>query len=335
MRAPLALALWLCLSGAALAEAPKSASAPQSRAAVTQAEAAAAPPRANPRRPLVGTVAVTATGTGALAAAGPRATAPSVPAAAQLSANRPAPRPAALAKPSGQSAQTTRLATLSALLRPLPRPADLTRTKRTASIATPDPIGIQRVAFVAPAMPDALGRQKSGAGLCGVPTLSGRKIAPVASRVNGCGIPDAVEITAVDGIRLSQPATIDCTTATAFDRWVRTGLKPAVGRTGGGISRIQIAGSYACRPRNNVRGAKVSEHGRGRAVDVSGIVLANGQVLTVARDWRSKKGGEILRTAYRAACGTFGTTLGPGSDGYHEDHMHFDTAAYRRGAYCR
>ena len=33
--------------------------------------------------------------------------------------------------------------------------------------------------------------------------------------------------------------------------------------------------------------------------------------------------------------GIFGTTLGPGSDGYHEDHMHFDTAHQRGGAYCR
>jgi hypothetical protein len=38
---------------------------------------------------------------------------------------------------------------------------------------------------------------------------------------------------------------------------------------------------------------------------------------------------------HRAACGTFGTTLGPGSDGMHEDHFHYDTARHRNGAYCR
>ena len=44
---------------------------------------------------------------------------------------------------------------------------------------------------------------------------------------------------------------------------------------------------------------------------------------------------KTLRPAHKAACGVFGTTLGPGSDGYHEDHMHFDTAAHRNGSYCR
>ena len=41
-----------------------------------------------------------------------------------------------------------------------------------------------------------------------------------------------------------------------------------------------------------------------------------------------------MRAAHRAACGIFGTTLGPGSDGYHEDHLHFDTVS-RGSPYCR
>ena len=44
---------------------------------------------------------------------------------------------------------------------------------------------------------------------------------------------------------------------------------------------------------------------------------------------------KAIRKAQKAACGIFGTTLGPGSDGYHEDHLHFDTASYRNGSYCR
>jgi hypothetical protein len=63
-------------------------------------------------------------------------------------------------------------------------------------------------------------------------------------------------------------------------------------------------------------------------------VLGNGQVLDVLRDYRGGE-GKVLRTAHKAACGTFGTTLGPGSDGYHENHLHFDTARYRSGTYCR
>jgi hypothetical protein len=42
-----------------------------------------------------------------------------------------------------------------------------------------------------------------------------------------------------------------------------------------------------------------------------------------------------LRRIYKAGCSYFMTTLGPGSDGYHEDHFHFDTSARKGGAYCR
>jgi len=44
---------------------------------------------------------------------------------------------------------------------------------------------------------------------------------------------------------------------------------------------------------------------------------------------------KLLRRIYKAACPYFKTTLGPGSDGYHEDHFHFDTSARDSGSYCR
>jgi hypothetical protein len=79
-----------------------------------------------------------------------------------------------------------------------------------------------------------------------------------------------------------------------------------------------------------MRGAKISEHGKGRAIDISAFVLSDGKVLTVAEDY-----GRLLKRIYKAGCGYFRTTLGPGSDGYHEDHFHFDTSARSSGAYCR
>jgi hypothetical protein len=36
----------------------------------------------------------------------------------------------------------------------------------------------------------------------------------------------------------------------------------------------------------------------------------------------------------KAACGPFNTVLGPGSDPFHGDHFHLDTAR-GRGPYCR
>jgi hypothetical protein len=166
-----------------------------------------------------------------------------------------------------------------------------------------------------------------GNGICGNPALTGVALDTIHSRTNGCGVEEPVQITEVDGIRLSMAATMDCTTANALAQWVDQGLRPAFDSQ---VVGLQVAGHYICRTRNNVRGARISEHGRGKAIDISGIILADGTVMTVANNWN-----RAMRAAYQAGCGIFGTTLGPGSDGYHEDHMHFDTANHRNGPYCR
>ncbi|MGL4319298.1 MAG: extensin family protein [Paracoccaceae bacterium] len=166
-----------------------------------------------------------------------------------------------------------------------------------------------------------------GNGICGNPALTGVAVDPIHSRTNGCGVDEPVQITEVDGIRLSMAATMDCATANALAQWVDQGLRPAYDQE---VVGLQVAGHYICRTRNHIRGARISEHGRGKAIDISGIILADGTVQTVANNWN-----RAMRAAYQAACGIFGTTLGPGSDGYHEDHMHFDTANHRNGPYCR
>ncbi|SNX67496.1 hypothetical protein SAMN05878503_101131 [Cereibacter ovatus] len=163
--------------------------------------------------------------------------------------------------------------------------------------------------------------------VCGDPAIRGETVAPIVSRTRGCGVEAPVTVTAIDGVKLSMAATMDCTTAKALKTWINRGLRPSAGD----VVRLEIAGAYVCRGRNNQKGAPVSEHGRGKAVDISGFTLANGKRVTIARDYRREK---MIQAAHRAACGIFGTTLGPGSDGYHEDHLHFDTAA-RRSAYCR
>jgi len=169
--------------------------------------------------------------------------------------------------------------------------------------------------------------------LCGIAGIEGQPIPAVVSNVQGCGVPNAVRVKSVDGVRLSQSAIMDCETAQALHRWVRTGLKPAVGGLGGGVAELRVAAHYVCRTRNHRAGARISEHGRGRAIDISAIRLADGRVLDVLSHWRHRSYGPILRQAHAAACGPFNTTLGPGSDGMHEDHFHYDLR--RGGRYCR
>jgi hypothetical protein len=195
---------------------------------------------------------------------------------------------------------------------------------------------LQRASAVrAQPVPPAVTGRASG-NLCGVSGIEGQTMSPIARTAQGCGVANPVRVTAVDGVRLSTPALIECDTARALHAWVRTGLRPAVGNHGGGVVEMRVAAHYACRTRNHRAGAPVSEHGRGRAIDISAIKLANGEVFSVLRHWRDSTYGPMLKAMHRAACGTFRTTLGPGSDGMHEDHFHYDTAQRRMtSAICR
>ncbi|GLS86413.1 hypothetical protein GCM10010873_13870 [Cypionkella aquatica] len=202
--------------------------------------------------------------------------------------------------------------------RPHPRPDGLTAQAEQAAAAQPTPTTRGKSSK----------KDSRRGSVCGDPAIKGAEIPAVTSKTKGCGIADPVRVTAIDGIPFSQAATIDCDTARALKQWIREGMRPAFGNRE--VVKLHIFGSYMCRSRNNIRGAKVSEHGRGKAVDIAGFVFSDGKEWTVARDYNKQ-----IRSAQKAACGIFGTTLGPGSDGYHEDHLHFDTAERRGSAYCR
>ena len=222
------------------------------------------------------------------------------PVSGLASSLRPRPRPLALAPVPDQGLDLMGLRVAEPAPEPEPKPKKRRKDKETAS--------------------------KKGS-VCGVAAIKGEKIAPIKAKVQGCGLKDGVRVTSVSGVRLSQPATIDCATAKALNTWVARVLQPAYG---GGVVELKVAAHYVCRSRNNVKGAKISEHGRGKAIDIAGLVLESGRTVMVAGDFDRK-----MRRAYKGACGVFATTLGPGSDGYHEDHMHFDTGAHGGGAYCR
>lgn len=189
---------------------------------------------------------------------------------------------------------------------------------------------------VVPFMGDTVSRAShSGGQLCGVAGLQGKPIAPITSSTNGCGVAAPVQVTYVDGVKLSQPATLDCPTATALHRWVTEAMRPALGRASASVTELRVPAHYVCRTRNHRAGARISEHGKGRAIDISAILLATGESITVAGDWSGSKYSRALHQMHSNACGIFGTTLGPDSDGMHENHFHYDTAQYRGGPYCR
>lgn len=171
--------------------------------------------------------------------------------------------------------------------------------------------------------------------VCGDPAIQGLSVGRVPGKIRGCGLDNAVRISAISGVALSQQSVMDCRTAKTLKSWINGGMKPAVGKQGGGVVRLQVAAHYACRTRNSRKGAKISEHGKGRAIDISAFTLHDGSEISVLRHWGSGKKGRILKKMHRSACGKFGTVLGPNSDRHHRDHFHFDTARHRGGSYCR
>ena len=175
---------------------------------------------------------------------------------------------------------------------------------------------------------------RPGGAICGDPGLVGRTIPAIVGRIRGCGLAGGVELREVSGVALSPPVTVDCRTALSLRAWVDEGLKPAVGSRGGGVRQIDVRGSYACRPVNNRPGNRISEHGRGKAVDIGGFVLNDGEVLNVLWHWGRGARGRILQAVQWTACQSFGTVVGPAADRAHRDHFHVDTARKTQG-YCR
>ena len=148
-----------------------------------------------------------------------------------------------------------------------------------------------------------------------------------------CGAPDAVQLQAVvlpdqTKVAVTPPATLRCPMAEQMATWLREDVAPALAESGPPLRVLDNFDSYECRGRNRVRAAALSEHGRADALDVRGFRLADGRELgltdmNVAKDLREK-----VRTS---ACARFSTVLGPGSDGYHEEHVHLDLAERRNG----
>lgn len=176
-------------------------------------------------------------------------------------------------------------------------------------------------------------RQRQGS-VCGDIDIQGKPVGAVAGTLPGCGATDAVRVTSIAGVTLSQESVMVCDTARALKRWISKDVEKAFGRNNRVVS-LRVAAHYSCRTRNNRPGAKVSEHGRGKAIDISGFRLEDGTMVTVLEGWKNRSTRKRLAKIWKAACGPFGTVLGPESDRYHRDHFHLDVARHRGGAYCR
>ncbi len=199
------------------------------------------------------------------------------------------------------------------------------------------PKGLLRVARVDPGsgkVGKAVRYRKKGS-VCGIKGIRGYPVGRVRGKIAGCSIKNPVKINEIDGVRFTREVLVGCEAAQSLYGWVRKSAKPVVGRKGGGLAKIQMIAGYSCRNRNSAKSGKLSEHAKGKAIDIAGFVLKDGTILSVKRDWHSANKGRTLKKLHKSACGPFGTVLGPNANRYHRDHFHFDVARYRSGAYCR
>jgi len=205
---------------------------------------------------------------------------------------------------------------------PRPRPAEVPSTEpEPAVVEKPVPVPADKPAEAAVSAP-----QPSACRLALTEAIAVAPSIPDIHGAGGCGGEDLVRLEAVvlpdkRMVSVKPAAILRCKMASAIADWVRTDVAPMASSLGSVISGLDNFDSFECRGRNRVVGAPLSEHGRANALDVRALKLANGQSISLTDRTVPR---ELRENVLHSVCTRFTTVLGPGSDGYHEDHIHLD-----------
>jgi len=213
---------------------------------------------------------------------------------------------------------------------PLPRP----RPAEAPAAESGSPPADAPAEAAKPGEPSAPSPQPSACRLALTDTIAIAPSIPDIHGAGGCGGEDLVRLEAIvlpdkRQVSVKPAAILRCAMASALADWIRTDIAPLAAGLGSAISDLDNFDSFECRGRNRVVGARLSEHGRGNALDVRAFKLANGRSISLTDRSVPR---ELRETVLHSACARFPTVLGPGSDWYHEDHIHLDLME-RRGNY--
>jgi hypothetical protein len=139
------------------------------------------------------------------------------------------------------------------------------------------------------------------------------------------GAPRRAAVTA-SPTAVTPAATLACPMVSALDRFVSETVQPAATHWfSQPVVTIKQISAYSCRGMNDNPNARISEHAFGNALDIAAFVLADGHTITVKTGWRGTPAEQgFLHDVEEGACAMFATVLAPGSNAYHEDHMHVD-----------
>ena len=164
-------------------------------------------------------------------------------------------------------------------------------------------------------------------------------IAPMPRLIGpgACGGGDMVELAAVllagrAAIEVRPAPVLRCEMAESFAAWIRDEAAPRLDKyfaeARANLRRVETYDDFDCRGRNRVNGAKLSEHGKGNAVDIRAFTLADNRAIRLT-DIDVPK--ELRLSIRESACARFTTVLGPGADSHHESHIHLDLIQRRNG----
>lgn len=146
----------------------------------------------------------------------------------------------------------------------------------------------------------------------------------------GCGIDGAVKFKAA-GVPLNRPLLLACSTAISLADFETKVVAPAAASLGQHVTLLTSAGSYDCRGQRSDHPERLSEHGKGKAVDITGFTLEDGTRITVLKNWWGKdEKAEFLHKVAAGACKMFAVVLTPKSNKLHRDHLHLDTGPYKK-----
>src|SRR3984885_9081244 len=180
---------------------------------------------------------------------------------------------------------------------PLPRPRPVEAPSAAAEpSSTPEVKNAEPPAAPAPVL--------SACRLALTETIAIAPSIPDIHGAGGCGGEDLVRLEAVvlpdnRQVTVKPAAILRCKMASAVAGWVRTDIAPLA-----------------------------KGPGRANALDVRSFKFADGRMVSLTDRSVAR---EVRETVLHSVCARFSTVLGPGSDGYHEDHIHLDLAERHNG----
>lgn len=156
-----------------------------------------------------------------------------------------------------------------------------------------------------------------------------------------CAIANPVKVTADSQTSWNRPGVMSCSMARVVERFETQVVQAAAQRIfGQKVAKLHHMGTYNCRTRRTEttvaaadmgsRGGRLSEHGKGQAIDVGGFELADGTMISVKTDWKGAgKKSEFLQAVARASCEHFNVVLTPNHNKLHADHLHLDIGPHK------